>query len=94
MRGARKPVPCDRGSPQSLASPRHRLSHAMVRATIHGCGRTTKVCNSLRLTTSMIQLPLRDAAGAARASPGKTAMSSRERSPIPASIRTLLNLSG
>jgi predicted methyltransferase len=51
---------------QSLASLRQRFSHAIVRSTIHRFGRTTKVCNSLRLTTSMTQSPLWAAASAAR----------------------------
>src|SRR5271156_2682447 len=51
---------------QSLASRRHRLSHAMVRSTIHRFGSTMKVCNSLRLTISTTQLPERAAASATR----------------------------
>ena len=43
---------------QSLASLRQRFSHAIVRSTIHRFGRTTNLCNSLRLTISMTQSPL------------------------------------
>ena len=50
---------------QSLASLRQRFSHAIVRSTIHRFGRTTKVCNSLRLMISMTQSPLCAAAIAA-----------------------------